>query len=59
VKVGDEIYIIGNETGVIRTKIDRIEIEHKSVDTAKRGMLVGIKVSNCRRGDEVFLIEKT
>ncbi|MDD5416977.1 MAG: U32 family peptidase, partial [Candidatus Aenigmarchaeota archaeon] len=58
VKVGDEIYVIGKETGVIRVKVERIEVDHKPITDAKRGMIVAIKVSNCKRGDEVFLIEK-
>ena len=56
--LGNEIYIIGNNTGVLREKISRIEIEHKPVSKGEKGMLVAIKVPKCQKGDEVFLIEK-
>jgi len=56
--LGDEIYIIGKDTGIVRVKIDRMEIEHKSINKVKKGMMVGIKVPKCHKGDEVFLIEK-
>jgi putative protease len=57
-KVGDEVYIIGKTTGVARAKVERIEIEHKPVEKAEKGQIVGIKVPKCREGDAVFLIEK-
>jgi len=56
-KVGDEIYIMGNITGVVRTKVESIEIDHKPIKLVKQGKVVGIKVPTCRRGDNVFLIK--
>jgi len=56
--VGDEIYVIGKVTGVVRTKVESIEINHKSVKTVKQGSSAGIKVPECRKGDDVFLIKK-
>lgn len=56
--VGDEIYIIGKNSGINRVKVERIEVEHKPIIHAKKGMLVGIKVPRCQKGDSVFLIEK-
>jgi len=57
-KLGDEIYIIGKNTGVLRSKINRIEIDHKAVNKGEKGMLVAIKVPKCHIRDEVFLIKK-
>ena len=57
-KIGDEIYITGNTTGVIRTRVETMEIDHKPVKDVRRGKTVGIKVPECRSGDEVFLIQK-
>ena len=58
IKIGDEIYIIGNQTGASRIKVEELQIEHKKVKSAKKGLLVGIKVPDCKKGDSVFLIQK-
>ncbi len=57
-KNNDEIYIIGNKTGVIRHKIDSIEVSGKKVDGIAKGQDAGIKVPFCFKGDEVYLIQK-
>lgn len=57
-RIGDEVYIIGKTTGIARAKVERIEIEHKAVEKAEKGMIIGIKVPRCREGDAVFLIER-
>lgn len=56
-KVGDEVYIIGNSTGLVRKRIESLEINHKSVSEAIKGQKVGIKLPKCREGDEVYLIK--
>jgi U32 family peptidase len=56
-KIGDEIYIIGNTTGIVRLKVGSMEINHQKVSEVKKGQKVGIKVSRCRVGDEVYLIK--
>lgn len=61
IKIGDEIYIRGKYTGMQKIKVSEMEINHKKVKQAKKGQAVGIKLSKaikCRKGDEVFLIEK-
>jgi len=57
-KLGDEIYLIGKNTGIERIKVGRMEVNHQAIDRATKGMLVGIKVPRCREGDRVFIIEK-
>ncbi len=57
-KLGDEIYIKGDTTGIIRTTIKDIEINNKKVDKAIKGQDVGIKLPVCRKGDEIYLIKK-
>jgi len=56
-KIGDEIYIKGNTTGLIRVRIKSMEINNKKVEKAGKGD-VGIKLPLCRKGDEVYLIVK-
>lgn len=56
-KIGDEIYIIGKNSGLSRVKISSMEIDHKPVNLALKGMLVGIKAPKCQKGDDVFLIK--
>jgi len=56
--VGDEIFIIGNETGIKRVQIETMEINHVSVEEVGAGREVGIKVPFCKKGDDVYLIRK-
>jgi len=56
-KIGDEIYIIGERTGIIRSKVDYIEIKHRSISKADKGSVVGIKTPRCKKGDLVYLIQ--
>lgn len=57
-KIGDEVYIIGDKTGVIRHKIDSMQIEKEVKTEVNKGDSVGIKFPVCRRGDEVYVIKK-
>ncbi len=58
-KIGDEVCIIGKETGIKRIKVESMEINHKQVKEAKKGQDVGIKLNEkVKKGDEVFLIKK-
>jgi len=58
IKVGDEIYIIGDKTGIIKYKIERMEIHHKSVLEACKGEEIGIKIPNARKKDKIYLVIK-
>ena len=55
--IGDEIYIIGNQTGLIRTSVKSMEINKKPLKQAKKSQQVGIKLPLCKKGDEIFLIQ--
>ena len=57
-KVGDEIVIIGETTGIEKSKIKRMEIENTFVKEAKKGETIGIKIPKVRKNDEVYLIKK-
>jgi putative protease len=58
-KLGDEIYISGNKTGIKRAKIESMQIEHKPVQEVKAGQEVGVKLGfEARKGDDVFLIKE-
>ncbi len=53
-KVGDKIAIRGATTD-IEQSLDSIELDHKSVESAKAGDAVGIKMSDkVREGDVVY-----
>ncbi|MGC9309616.1 MAG: U32 family peptidase [Candidatus Nanoarchaeia archaeon] len=56
-KIGDEIYIIGNTT-FEKTTIKSMEKSNKQVKEAKKGDKIGIKLPKCRKGDEVYKILK-
>lgn len=56
-KMNDEIYIIGNKTGAVRSKIESMEIQSNKVDSVEKGQEVGIKLPVCCKGDEIYLIK--
>ena len=57
-KVGDNIQIKGSTTD-FTIKVESIQLEHKSIEVAKSGDDIGIKVDQkARRGDKVYLIQK-
>jgi len=56
VKIGDSIHIKGKHTDFSQT-VDSMQVEHKSVETAKTGDEVGIKVpEQVSEKDEVYLV---
>ena len=57
-RVGDELYVIGNKTGIIHHKLERIEINKKPVSRAIKGQEVGIKIPGARKKDKIYLIVK-
>jgi putative protease len=57
-RLGDEILIIGDKTGLIRHKIERMEINRKPIDEAKKGQEIGIRLPGVRNGDKVYLVVK-
>ncbi len=55
-EVGEEILVQGHTTDFVQ-RVKSIQIQHESVDTARRGAEIGIKVRRrCRRGDRVFRV---
>ena len=58
-QVGDNIRIKGKTTD-FSIKVESIQSEHESVETAKSGDDIGIKVDHkARRGDKVYLVHKS
>lgn len=59
IKLGDKIMFQGPTTGIFEQKIGSIEINHKRVKEAEKGVNAGIKVDRLvRRNDKVFVVEK-
>lgn len=58
VKIGDTIHIKGKHTDFTQT-VDSMQVEHESVDTAKTGDEVGLKVTDqVHEKDEVYLVSE-
>ncbi len=54
-KVGDKIHVRGATSDFEQT-VDSMQVEHESVEAAKKGQAVGLKVDQqVREGDEVYL----
>ena len=55
-KVGDRIRIRGHTTDM-EIAVDSMQIEHESVEAAKSGDRIGVKVPDrCRDGDHVYRV---
>ena len=55
-KEGDTIHIKGKETDFTQN-VSSIQVDHENVGVAKKGSMVGIKVTGkIKEGDEVFLV---
>lgn len=58
-KIGDTIHIIGKTTGVVRQKVESMQIDRQNIDVAERGMIVGLKtIDRVREGDKVYVMEE-
>jgi len=57
-KIGDEIFIIGDKIGVKRFNIESMEINKKQIMKVGKGEEVGIKLPTCYKGDEIYIIKK-
>ncbi len=55
-KVGENIIVIGKSTGIVSSKIQRIEIKNSPVEKATKGQEVGIKLPLVRKNEEVYKI---
>ncbi len=55
--VGDKIVIIGNKTGIETAIVSSMEIENNTVEKARKGDMVGIKIPGIRKNDAVYKIE--
>ncbi len=54
VSIGDQLHFKGKATD-FSEELTSLQIEHESVSSAKKGVSVGVKVSQAaREGDEVF-----
>ena len=59
IKVGDNLMVQGNKTGVFEQKIESMQVDHKEIKSIKKGM-VGIKLNQTARlKDKVFIIKQT
>ncbi len=60
IKIGDEILIIGNKTGVIETKVEEIRLDDNNIETAIKGQTISIPVKRkVRKNDKVYKWVKT
>jgi len=57
ISVGDTIKITGHGEEFEQT-IESMQVEHESVDTAEKGMAIGLKVTQpVKKGDEVYKVD--
>ena len=57
ISLGDEIMFQGPTTGLVTQKVESMQIEHESVDSAAKGTLIAIKTDKpVRRNDKLFVV---
>ncbi len=56
IEVGDKIIVIGKSTGIVNSKVERIEIKNSPVEKAEKGQEIGIKLPLVRKNEEVYKI---
>ena len=58
IKLGDRIMIQGPTTGVYEQKAESMEINHKKIGSAEKGMTIALKMGiYARKNDKVFVIK--
>lgn len=57
-KLSDTIMFQGNKTGVFEQKVTSMQLNHKNITEAKKGISVGVKtIKKVRENDKVYLIK--
>ena len=57
-KVGDKIKFVRAGEELYEQKVDSIQVEHKNIDSASSGDVIGLKVENeVKEGAEVYKLE--
>ncbi len=57
-RIGDTIHIIGKKTGLVRQRVESMQIDRKPIEVAKAPTRIGLKVvERVREGDKVFVIK--
>lgn len=57
-RVGDEIIIIGNSTGLEKSKVENMERNNLQVKRAYKGEEISLKLPAVRKNDEVYVIKE-
>lgn len=58
IKVGDKIKFVRGGEELFSQNVDSIQVEHKSIDSASSGDVIGLMVENdVKEGTEVYKIE--
>jgi putative protease len=56
-KVGDEIYITGPTTGLVKSIVTEIQLDHQSVEEAPKGSYISIPIdTKIRKSDKLYKI---
>lgn len=56
-KINDEVYLINENSPIVRERINSMEILGEKINIAKKSQEVGIKISKVKKGTKVYLIK--
>jgi U32 family peptidase len=57
-KVGDDVLIMGKTTGLVKVKVENMEMEHKPIKIARKKETIAIKLPKCRKNDMLYKVVK-
>jgi len=57
-KKGEEIVVIGKSTGIVKSKVESIEMNKNKIEKAVKGNEIGIKIPPVKKNDNVYVIKK-
>ena len=58
-KINDEIYLYHLDKQIERIKVTSIEKNNRKVNMAKKGDEIGLKLPNCKKNTDIYLIKKS
>lgn len=55
-EIGDNLIILGKTTGIVKAKVESMEINNQKITKAVKGQIIGIKLPHCRKNDDLYKV---
>jgi len=54
--IGDNLIILGKTTGIVKAKVESMEISGNQIQESIKGQTIGIKLPFCRKNDDLYKV---